>query len=59
MKLLEKILMIVKYLMVYDDPNDITRPPRLKIYKWSEINVSPQEWYDILKNVKGNVYFRV
>ena len=51
--------MKIKYLSVYDDQNDIARPPRLKIYKWIEINVLPQEWYEILKNVKGNVYFRV
>lgn len=51
--------MKIKYLRVYDDPNDIARPPRLKIYKWIEINILPQEWYEFLKNVKGNVYFRV
>ena len=51
--------MKIKILIGYDDPNDIARPPQTTLYKWEELDLTPLEWYNLLSQVKGNLFCRI
>ena len=51
--------MKIKILIEYDDPNDIARPPQTTIKEWKKFNITPQELYKLLNNVRGNLFCRI
>lgn len=51
--------MKIKILIVCDDPNDIARPPQIKIYRWEELDIMPLDLYNLLSNVRGNLFCRI
>ena len=51
--------MKIKILIEYDDPNDIAKPPQIRIKEWREINLTPYELYMLLNNIKGDLFCRI
>ena len=51
--------MIIEILIKYDDPNDIARPPQTVIKEWKEFDMTPYGLYELLNNVKGDLFCRI
>lgn len=51
--------MIIKVLISYPHPMDISRPPQVFIWEWKEVEVTPQEWYEVLAHPHGYKYYRI